>query len=179
MANLTVVLSEVKSIHAEFWGFGSKLDSIDDRLGKMASSITTLETNLSEVKQNVASNTKWTEEAENRIAAAEELMEEKPDRTDQSHEKDHLPGVKSWRLGKSEPEEKLMAVWAPGGRWGQPAAVVIHAGDATALAGLRHQEILHPGEGSSDLSTAETKPGQSGSHLILAVRGSWVCFSIH
>lgn len=75
MANLTAVLSELKSLHAEFGGFGSKLDSIDDRLGKMASSIATLETNLSEVKQNVSSNTKRTEEAENRIAAAEELTE--------------------------------------------------------------------------------------------------------
>lgn len=69
------MLSELKSLHAEFGGFGSKLDSIDDRLGKMASSIATLETNLSEVKQNVSSNTKRTEEAENRIAAAEELTE--------------------------------------------------------------------------------------------------------
>lgn len=75
MADFTVVLSELKALHAEFGGFGSKLDSIDDRLEKLASSVAALETNMSEVKRNVASNTTRMEEAETRIMSTEEHLE--------------------------------------------------------------------------------------------------------
>lgn len=72
MADLSAVLAELKSLRSEF---GSKLDSIDDRLGKMANSVTALENSMSEVKQNVAANTTRMEEAENRIMSAEEQLE--------------------------------------------------------------------------------------------------------
>lgn len=72
MADLSAVLTELKSLRSEF---GSKLDSIDDRLGKMASSITALENSMSEVKRNVAANTTRMEEAENRIMSTEEHVE--------------------------------------------------------------------------------------------------------
>lgn len=75
MADLTAVLSELKSLRSEFGGFGSKLDSIDERLGKMASSVATLENSVLEVKQNVASNTTKMEEAENGTMSAEEHLE--------------------------------------------------------------------------------------------------------
>lgn len=75
MADLTAVLTELKSLRADFGGFGSKLDGIDDRLSKMASSVAALETNVSEVKRNVTSNTTRMDEAENRIAIAEDQLE--------------------------------------------------------------------------------------------------------
>lgn len=69
---LAAVLTELKSLRSEFGGFGFKLDSIGDSLCKMANSVTALASNMSEVKRNVASNTTWMEEAENRIMSAEE-----------------------------------------------------------------------------------------------------------
>lgn len=46
MAVVMVVLAELKSLRSEFGGFRSKLDSIDDHLGKMASSVAALENNV-------------------------------------------------------------------------------------------------------------------------------------
>lgn len=72
MADLSAVLVELKSLRSVF---GSKLDSIDDRLGKVANSVTALENSMSEVRQNVAANTTRMEEAENRIMSAEEQLD--------------------------------------------------------------------------------------------------------
>lgn len=75
MCDLTTVLAELRSLHSEFSGFGTKLDSIDNRMGEMSKSIAALEKNMTEVKQNVATNVTRLEEAENRIMSAEELLE--------------------------------------------------------------------------------------------------------
>ncbi|KAL6473236.1 hypothetical protein MHYP_G00194240 [Metynnis hypsauchen] len=75
MADLSTVLAELRSLRSEFSGFGTKLDSIDNRMGEMTKSVAALEKNMTEVKQNVASNVTRLEEAENRIMSAEELLE--------------------------------------------------------------------------------------------------------
>lgn len=75
MCDLTTVLAELRSLHSEFSGFGTKLESIENRMGEMTKSIAALEKNMTEVKQNVATNVTRLEETENRIMSAEELLE--------------------------------------------------------------------------------------------------------
>lgn len=71
MCDLTTVLAELRSLHSEFSGFGTKLDSTDNLMGEMSKSIAALEKNMTEVKQNVATNVTRLEEAENRIMSVE------------------------------------------------------------------------------------------------------------
>lgn len=56
MADLSELLAKLKSLRSAFGGFGSKLNSIDDCIGKMASQVAALESTMSEVKQNVPFN---------------------------------------------------------------------------------------------------------------------------
>lgn len=74
-ASIAAVLTDLKTLRAEFSGFGSKLDGIDGRLCKMANSVEALENNMNEVKQDVASNIARMEEAETRIMSTEEKLE--------------------------------------------------------------------------------------------------------
>ncbi|KAF7655532.1 hypothetical protein LDENG_00054810 [Lucifuga dentata] len=67
MADIADVLAELKS------EFGSKLDGIDTRLGDVRNSITALEGKLSDLKQDVSTNTTRIE-AEKRIVVAEEQL---------------------------------------------------------------------------------------------------------
>lgn len=73
MANLTDVLTELKALRAEF---GTKLDSINSRLGELTNSVTALEHNVTVIKRNVTANEKRIEEAETRILATEEALAE-------------------------------------------------------------------------------------------------------
>ncbi|CAI5677409.1 unnamed protein product [Oreochromis niloticus] len=75
MVDLSTVLAELRSLRSEFSGFGTKLDSIDNRMGEMTKSVAALEKNMTEVKQNVAANATRVAEAENRIMSAEERLE--------------------------------------------------------------------------------------------------------
>lgn len=74
-ASIAAVLTELKTLRAEFSEFGSKLDGIDGRLCKMANSVEALESNMNEVKRDVASNIARMEEAETRIMLTEEKLE--------------------------------------------------------------------------------------------------------
>lgn len=56
-ASIAAVLTELKTLGAEFSGFGSKLDGIDRRLCKTANIVEALENNMNEVKRDIASNT--------------------------------------------------------------------------------------------------------------------------
>ena len=72
MATLAEVLSELKSLRADF---GNKLDNIDTRLTDMANSMAALESNVAEVKRDVSSITARIDEAERRISDTEDAME--------------------------------------------------------------------------------------------------------
>lgn len=72
MANVAEVLSELKSLRADF---GTKLDSIDTRLTEMASSMAALENKVTEVQRDVSTNTARIEEAEGRINETETTLE--------------------------------------------------------------------------------------------------------
>lgn len=72
---IAAMLTELKTLRAEFSGFGSKLDGIDGRLCKMANSVEALENNMNEVKRDVASNIARMEEAETRIMSTEDKLE--------------------------------------------------------------------------------------------------------
>lgn len=74
-ASIATVLTELKTLCAEFGGFGSKLDGINGQLCKMANSIEALENNMNEVKWELASNTARMEEAETWIMSTEEKLE--------------------------------------------------------------------------------------------------------
>lgn len=75
MCDLSRVLTELRSLHSEFSGFGIKLDNVENRMGEMTKSIAALEKNMTEGKQNVAANVTRLEEAKNRIMSVEEIME--------------------------------------------------------------------------------------------------------
>ena len=68
MADLSSVLAELQLLRTEF---GSKLDSIDVRLGMMANSVVALEINMSQVTSKVTANTARLDGAEGRIETAE------------------------------------------------------------------------------------------------------------
>ncbi|KAI7789606.1 putative LINE-1 type transposase domain-containing protein 1-like [Triplophysa rosa] len=74
-ASIAAVLTELKTLRAEFSGFGSKLDGIDGRLCKMANTVEALENNMNEVKQDLASNIARMEEAKTRIVSTEDKLE--------------------------------------------------------------------------------------------------------
>lgn len=59
MAEIAKELTELKALCSEF---GSKLDGINNHLGVMASSISALESSLSDIKQDVSANEKCIEE---------------------------------------------------------------------------------------------------------------------
>lgn len=72
MAIITEVLCELKSLQSDF---GTKLDNIDTRLTGMANALTALEGKVSEIKQNVLTNTAHIKEAETRIDMTERELE--------------------------------------------------------------------------------------------------------
>lgn len=73
MASIEEVLSELRSLRADF---GGRLDGIDQKLSSMSTTLTVLESGLAATKQDVVANAARIEEAEARIAAAETTQEE-------------------------------------------------------------------------------------------------------
>ncbi|KAL3040775.1 hypothetical protein OYC64_011718 [Pagothenia borchgrevinki] len=72
MANIADILSELKSLRADF---GTKLDNIDTCLTVVATSMAALESKVTDLKRDVSSNSTRINEAEGRIHHAEKTLE--------------------------------------------------------------------------------------------------------